>query len=74
MDIEQIYEAIRDLSPSDRLRLVERVVHDVAERELSGARAGSIMGMMADEPELMDQVCGLAMAAREKSRMRPVDG
>jgi hypothetical protein len=32
------------------------------------------MGMMADEPELMDRVCELAMQARKQSRMRPVDG
>jgi len=29
VDIEQLYEAIRHLAPTDQLRLVERIVHDV---------------------------------------------
>jgi len=30
--------------------------------------------MMADEPDVMDEVCNLAMTARTKSRMRLTDG
>jgi hypothetical protein len=33
----------------------------------------SIIGMMADEPDVMDEACKLALAARAKSRMRPTD-
>ncbi len=70
-----ILEAIRALPRAERLRLVEKVIHELAE---DGAEpAGdprAIIGMMADEPEVMDQVCEAAMQARGKSHMRTVDG
>jgi len=74
MSIDELYAAIRSLTPQDRLRLVERVVHDVIESSAPEAQPSSLIGMMADEPELMDEVCALAVAAREQSRMRPIDG
>jgi len=74
MSIDELYAAISSLTPQDRLRLVERVVHDVIESSAPEAQPSSLIGMMADEPELMDEVCALAMAAREQSRMRPIDG
>ncbi len=73
MDIEMIYQAIRGLPSKDRLRLVERVVRDVVEAS-SPVEPASIIGMAADEPELMDEVNDLAMRARRQSRMRSVDG
>jgi hypothetical protein len=74
MNVEQLYEAIRHLTPTDRLRLVERVVHDVAEGGVGQAEPKSLIGMMADEPDVMDEVCNLAMTVRTKSRMRLADG
>jgi len=74
MSIDELYAAIRNLTPQDRRRLVERVVHDFFESSASETQPSSLIGMMADEPELMDEVCRLAMAAREQSRMRPIDG
>lgn len=74
MSIDELYAAICDLPPQDRLRLVERVVHGVIEGGTSQVPSSSLIGMMADEPDLMDEVCGLAMAAREQSRMRQTDG
>ncbi|MFW5920985.1 MAG: hypothetical protein ACOCUS_04040 [Polyangiales bacterium] len=70
-----ILDAIRALPRADRLRLVERVLHELAEDE--SARPGdphAIIGMMADEPEVMDRACELAMRNRNESRMRAIDG
>jgi hypothetical protein len=74
MNVEQLYEAILRLTPTDRLRLVERVVHDVVESKSGGAEPATIIGMMADEPDVMDEVTRLASTARQASRMRPTDG
>lgn len=74
MDIEEIYEAIRHLTPTERLRLVERVVHDVAQGEPARPDPAAIIGMMADEPDVMDEVFRLVTASREASRMRLTDG
>lgn len=73
MGVDEIYEAIRRLTPSDRRRLVERVVHDVADGELVGPDPAAIIGMMADEPDVMDEVGRLVTMAREASRMRRTD-
>jgi hypothetical protein len=74
MDVDEIYEAIRRLTPAERRRLVERVAHDVADEEPLARAPAGIMGMMADEPDLMDAVCRLLTVAREASRMRATDG
>lgn len=42
-------------------------MRSVAEDEQDGA---SIVALFADEPELMDQVSGSAMAARERDPLR----
>jgi hypothetical protein len=68
--LEEIYSAIRALSVPEQLRLVERVVHDVAEAEAKSTaphNGSGLMGMMADEPELMDEV--LEHARRLRARM-----
>ena len=72
MDVEQLFEAIRHLPPAERLRLVERVVHDVEAAAIQ-TEPGSLLGAMADEPEVVDEACRLAMAARANSRMRLAD-
>lgn len=74
MNVEQLYEAILRLTPTDRLRLVERVVHGVVESKSGEAEPATIIGMMADEPDVMDEVTRLATTARRASRMRPTDG
>jgi hypothetical protein len=59
-DTEQIFQAIRTLPVHDRLRLVERVVHDLADTltaELTPPAASSLVGLFADDPELIDDVC-----------------
>ena len=37
------------------------------------ARADSLLGLMGDEPELVDQVCSLAYEARRTAHLRAVD-
>jgi hypothetical protein len=67
-DFDQLLQAIRALPRPDRLRLVERVVHELAE-EARGTAAGAghaVLGMFADDAELMDQICELAMTHRER--------
>lgn len=66
-DLEAIHEAIRAVPHEDRVRLVERAKAELLDdgREASGDPS-AIIGMMADEPEVMDRVCELAMRARSK--------
>ncbi len=39
----------------------------------SCASAASLLGLMADEPDLVDQVCSLAYEARRTAHLRAVD-
>jgi hypothetical protein len=70
-DIDQLLAVIRSLPVPERLRLVERVVHEVAEQ--SAARETGqerVIGLFSDEPALMDEVSHDAMAARERDPLR----
>lgn len=78
-EVDHIYRAICSLPLTDRLRLVERVVHDAA--ETTQARVAeppvakpSLLGLFADVPELVDQVCELAMQDRATRKLRTADG
>ena len=71
--LEAIYAAILALPVPERLRLVECVVHDVAESESTspkGVDAAGLLGMMADEPELMDDVMAHARHLRARLAVR----
>lgn len=78
-EVDHLYRAIRSLPLPDRLRLVERVVHDAAETaqarvaETPAARP-SLLGLFADVPELVDQVLELAMQDRATRKLRMGDG
>ncbi len=71
-DTEQILQAIRSLPIQERLRLVERLVHDLADASAAEPAPGpavqepSLVGLFADEPELIDDVCRMAMEARRR--------
>lgn len=77
-DIEEIYSAVSSLPLPDRLRLVERVVHDAVEASTTETRVAegkrSLIGLFAEEPELIDKVCRLAMEERTTRRLRVSDG
>ena len=72
MTIHQIYEAIRSLPVPERLRLVERVVHDVAEAPAPGESSPkrSLLGLFEDEPEVIDEICSEALRDRGVRRLR----
>jgi hypothetical protein len=78
IDTEQIFQAIRTLSVPERLRLVERVVHDLADVSTAAPRAAvepvSLVGLFADEPELVDDVCRMAMDVRRRDPWRTGTG
>ena len=74
-DAEQIFQAIQSLPVQERLRLVERVVHDLADASTAptpspAAQAPSLVGLFADEPELVDEVCRMAVEARRRDPLR----
>lgn len=66
---QQLIDAIRELPRADRLRIVERVVHELTEDDRPAA-PGTIIGLFADEPELIEVVCEDAMRARERDPLR----
>ena len=75
--IEEIYSVARSLPLPDRLRLAERLVHDAVEasgRESApGEGEDSMIGLFADEPDLIDEVCRMAMEDRATRPLRASD-
>ena len=70
-EIDDLLAAIRDLPVTDRLRLVECVVHDLA-LEGSGSEHDptSVIGLFSEIDEVMQDVCEAAMVARERDPLR----
>ena len=73
---EQLFEAIRSLPEPDRLRLVERVIHELAD-EVSQRReavappsAASVIGMWESDAAAVDEMVEGMMAEREKRVLR----
>lgn len=66
MDVKQIFRVIQGLSVRDRLWLVEHIAHDLVAMDASQAgprptgQAPSLLGLFADEPDLVDEVCSIA--------------
>jgi hypothetical protein len=74
--IDELLVTIRGLPVSDRLRLVEHVVHDIALDE-SAAQDGnprSVIGSFSDVADVMQDVCEAAMVARERDPLRLSNG
>lgn len=75
--IDDILEAIRSLTREERNRLAQQLRRELDEEAPSKAGAvdpGAIIGLFADEPELIDEVCESAMQSRERDPMRLADG
>ncbi len=77
--IEKIYSVARSLPLPDRLRLAERLVHDAVEasgKEPAPVAEGgdSMIGLFAEEPDLIDEVCRMAMEDRATRPLRASDG
>lgn len=70
--------AIRRLPLDERLRLIARASSEAEEdtpkpTRVAATSAPSLLGLMADDPELVDRACALAYEARNQGRMRAVD-
>lgn len=77
-DVEQIFQAIHGLPVRERLRLVERVVRDLADAPLGDdpeppEAADSLIGLFADDPGGVDEMMGTVTEMRRRSRLRPVE-
>jgi hypothetical protein len=70
MSIDQIYEAIRALPVGEQLRLVERVVHEVAAKQTHATEPNELLGLFADDPELISQIGAEAIAERQSRSWR----
>ena len=75
---DELLAAIRRLPLDERRRLIERAVHDADEDTpepppVGASPAPSLLGLMADEPELVDRMCSLVYQARTTARMRTID-
>jgi hypothetical protein len=79
-DVEQLFRVIQGLPVRDRLWLVEHIAHDLVAMDVRqaepspGEQAPSLLGLFADEPELVDEVCTMAMEARKKDALRANGG
>jgi hypothetical protein len=76
--LDELLAAIRRLPLDERLRLIERAAHEAAEDTprpppTGDSRAASLLGLMADEPDLVDQMCSIVYQVRRSARMRTVD-
>ena len=75
-DVKQILRVIQGLPIRDRLWLVEHIARDLMTMDASHAephpseQAPSVLGLFADEPDLVDEVCSMAMEARKKDVLR----
>lgn len=66
-NIGDLLEVIRGLPIPERLKLVERVVHDIAsgENPSPSKTPMSVIGSFSDIPDVMQDVCEAAMVARQ---------
>lgn len=65
----QLLHEIRQLPRGEQLRLVERVVHELAE-DHEPPSPHAIVGLFADQPDLIEAVAEDAMQARERDPLR----
>jgi hypothetical protein len=77
-NVDELLAAIRRLPLDERLRLLERAARDAAEDTPKPGAAAvgpkpSLLGLMADEPDIVDRMCSTVYEARARARMRIVD-
>jgi len=73
LEWKKLEETLAHMSPEEKVRLLELVNSSLSERPASAK--DPLLGLMADEPELVDQVVVTAYAARESHPLRlPGDG
>jgi hypothetical protein len=76
--MHELLAAIRSLPLNERLKLIEKATQEASEDTPTPAPVAitappSLLGLMADEPELIDRMCELAYEARNAARMRIID-
>lgn len=75
--LDELLAAIRDLPLDERQRLIEQAAREVADDTPKpgpvGEAATSVIGLMADEPDIVDQMCSIVYQARSEARMRTID-
>lgn len=78
-DVDQIFQAIQGLPVQERLRLIERVVHELADRSAGedlpreAAVASSMIGLFADDPDGVDAMMEVVRENRRSSTLRDVE-
>lgn len=75
--IEDILDAIRSLSRDERNQLAKYLRRELGEEAppaVGAIDAGSIVGLFADDSDLIDEVCESAMLSRERDPLRLADG
>ncbi|WP_438022282.1 hypothetical protein [Sorangium sp. So ce233] len=76
--VDQIFQAIQGLPVQERLRLIERVVHELAGGSGSESLpreaevAPSMIGLFADDPEGVDAMMEVVRENRRSSTLRDV--
>jgi hypothetical protein len=74
---DEIYAAIRGLPVAERLKLVERVVHDIAHAQATPSPKRdpkAIIGSLSDMADVLEEVTEAAMVARERDPLRLPNG
>ena len=74
--IDELLAAIRQLPMDERRALIDRAARDADQdtpRPPPAAQPASLLGLMADEPEVVDEMCSLVYDARKTARMRALD-
>ncbi|XXT22052.1 hypothetical protein WME94_10880 [Sorangium sp. So ce429] len=73
MDAEQIFEEIRSLPTDAQRTLIERIVRELGGTRsepagLAGPSDDPFLGLLADEPELADEIHQVAITSRHQGR------
>jgi hypothetical protein len=74
--IDELLAAIRQLPLSERRTLIARATRDADQdtpRPPPARQPASLLGLMADEPEVVDEMCSVVYEARQTARMRTLD-
>jgi hypothetical protein len=75
--MDELLAAIRQLPLDKRLELIERAGHEAAAdtpQPPVATRVPALLGLLGDDPDLVDRVCASAYEARQGARMRGIDG
>jgi hypothetical protein len=74
--IDELLAVIRQLPLGERRTLIARATQDADQdtpRPPPAGQPASLLGLMADEPEVVDEMCSVVYEARETARMRTLD-